>query len=113
MTVLQRMSDPSGASPFLTALPIAGVDGSLAGRMKGTAAEGNVRAKTGTMSNIRSLAGYVTTRGGERLAFVIVVNNFEGTGTQANEAIDAVAVRLAAFTRTKTVEKPAAAPLAN
>jgi len=99
MTILQRMSDPSGASPFLTALPIAGVDGSLAGRMKGTAAEGNVRAKTGTMSNIRSLAGYVTTRSGEHLAFVIVINNFEGIGAAANQAIDAIAVRLAEFTR--------------
>jgi serine-type D-Ala-D-Ala carboxypeptidase/endopeptidase (penicillin-binding protein 4) len=100
MTVLQRMSDPSGASPFLAALPIAGVDGSLAGRMKGTAAEGNVRAKTGTMSNIRSLAGYVTTRSGEHLAFVVVINNFEGTGAAANQAIDAIAVRLAEFSRT-------------
>ena len=96
MTVLQRMA---GSSPFLAALPIAGVDGSLAGRMKGTVAEGNVRAKTGTMSNIRSLAGYVTARNGERLAFVIVVNNFEGTSAAANQATDAIAVRLAEFTR--------------
>jgi D-alanyl-D-alanine carboxypeptidase/D-alanyl-D-alanine-endopeptidase (penicillin-binding protein 4) len=99
MMVLQRMSDSSSASPFLAALPIAGVDGSLAGRMKGTAAAGNLRAKTGTMSNIRSLAGYVTTRSGEHLAFVIVINNFEGTGAAANQAIDAIAVRLAEFTR--------------
>ncbi len=99
MIVLRRMFDTSGASPFLAALPVAGIDGSLAGRLKGTAAEGNVRAKTGTMSNIRSLAGYVTTRGGERLAFVIVINNFEGTGADANQAIDAIAVRLAEFNR--------------
>jgi serine-type D-Ala-D-Ala carboxypeptidase/endopeptidase (penicillin-binding protein 4) len=97
MTVLQRMSD---APQFLDALPIAGLDGSLASRMQATAAAGNVRAKTGTMSNIRSLAGYVTTRGGERLAFVIVINNFEGNGAEANQAIDAIAVRLAEFTRT-------------
>jgi D-alanyl-D-alanine carboxypeptidase/D-alanyl-D-alanine-endopeptidase (penicillin-binding protein 4) len=99
MTVLQRMSASSGESPFVSALPVAGVDGSLAGRMKGTAAEGNVRAKTGTMSNIRSLAGYVTSRSGEHLAFVIVINNFEGTGAAANQAIDAIAVRLAEFSR--------------
>lgn len=99
MIVLRRMFDASGASPFLAGLPLAGVDGSLASRMKGTAAEGNVRAKTGTMSNIRSLAGYVTARGGERLAFVIVINNFEGTGSDANQALDAIAVRLAEFTR--------------
>jgi D-alanyl-D-alanine carboxypeptidase/D-alanyl-D-alanine-endopeptidase (penicillin-binding protein 4) len=100
MTVLERMFDPSGTSPFFAALPIAGVDGSLATRMKGSAAEGNVRAKTGTMSNIRSLAGYLTTRGGEHLAFVIVINNFEGTGATANQAIDAIAIRLAEFLRT-------------
>jgi D-alanyl-D-alanine carboxypeptidase/D-alanyl-D-alanine-endopeptidase (penicillin-binding protein 4) len=97
MTILQRMSD---VPLFLDALPIAGVDGSLASRMQGTVAAGNVRAKTGALSNIRSLAGYVTTRGGERLAFVIVINNFEGTGADANQAIDAIAVRLAEFTRT-------------
>jgi D-alanyl-D-alanine carboxypeptidase/D-alanyl-D-alanine-endopeptidase (penicillin-binding protein 4) len=100
LAVLTRMADPSGKSPFVTGLPIAGIDGSLAGRMKGTAAMGNVRAKTGTMSNIRSLGGYVTTRDGERLAFVILINNFEGTGANANDALDAIAVRLASFSRT-------------
>ena len=99
LTVLRRMHDPALQSPFMTALPIAGVDGSLATRMRDTAAAGNVRAKTGTMSNIRSLAGYVTTRDGERLAFVAMVNNFEGTGAAANQALDAIAVRLADFSR--------------
>jgi D-alanyl-D-alanine carboxypeptidase/D-alanyl-D-alanine-endopeptidase (penicillin-binding protein 4) len=99
LAVLTRMADPTGKSPFVTGLPIAGVDGSLAGRMTGTPAAGNVRAKTGTMSNIRTLAGYVTTRDGERLAFVILINNFEGTGANANDALDAIAVRLASFSR--------------
>ena len=99
MAVLERMADPSSKSPFVTGLPIAGVDGSLSTRMKGTAAEKNVRAKTGTMSNIRTLAGYVTTRDGEHLAFVILINNFEGTGANANDALDAIAVRLASFAR--------------
>jgi D-alanyl-D-alanine carboxypeptidase/D-alanyl-D-alanine-endopeptidase (penicillin-binding protein 4) len=100
LSVLERMADPSGTSPFVTGLPIAGVDGSLSTRMKGTPAENNVRAKTGTMSNIRTLAGYVTTRDGERLAFVILINNFEGTGANANDALDAIAVRLSSFSRT-------------
>jgi len=52
------------------------------------------------MSNIRSLAGYVTTRDGEHLAFVVLINNFEGTGGNANDALDAIAVRLASFSRT-------------
>jgi serine-type D-Ala-D-Ala carboxypeptidase/endopeptidase (penicillin-binding protein 4) len=99
LLVLRRMHDPTGKSPFMTGLPIAGVDGSLSARMIGTPADANVRAKTGTMSNIRSLAGYATTRDGERLAFVIMVNNFEGTGSNVNTAIDAIAVRLASFSR--------------
>jgi len=83
----------------MTGLPVAGLDGTLAGRMAGTPAEGNVRAKTGTMSNIRTLAGYVRTRDGERLAFVIMANSFEGTGAMANEALDRIAAHLAAFSR--------------
>ncbi|HVZ19784.1 MAG TPA: D-alanyl-D-alanine carboxypeptidase/D-alanyl-D-alanine-endopeptidase [Vicinamibacterales bacterium] len=99
VAILTRMHDASDTSPWMTALPIAGVDGSLANRMKGTPAEGNVRAKTGTMSNIRSLAGYVTTRDGEHLAFAIMLNDFEGTGAAAVQAIDAMAIRLAEFSR--------------
>ena len=99
LAILQRMYDPSGRSPWMTGLPVAGRDGTLDGRMKGTAAENNVRAKTGTMSNIRSLAGYVRTRDGETLAFVIMVDNFEGSGSAAIEAIDRIAVSLASFSR--------------
>jgi PBP4 family serine-type D-alanyl-D-alanine carboxypeptidase len=99
LAILQRMYDPSGSSPWMTGLPVAGRDGTLDGRMKGTAAENNVRAKTGTMSNIRSLAGYVRTRDGETLAFVIMVDNFEGAGSAAIEAIDRIAVSLASFSR--------------
>ena len=99
LAVLQRMHDASGSSPFVAGLPIAGVDGTLSDRMKNTPAAGNVRAKTGTMSNIRSLAGYAKTRDGESLAFVAMVNNFEGTGAAANTALDSIAVALASFSR--------------
>lgn len=105
LAVLQRMHEPHHPSyelsPFVTALPIAGVDGTLSERMKKTPAEGNVRAKTGTMSNIRSLAGYVRTRDDETLAFVAMVNNFEGTGAVANAALDRIAVTLASFSRSR------------
>jgi D-alanyl-D-alanine carboxypeptidase/D-alanyl-D-alanine-endopeptidase (penicillin-binding protein 4) len=107
LAVLQRMHDPSGGSPFVAALPVAGVDGTLSGRMRNTPAAGNVRAKTGTMSNIRSMAGYVKTRDGETLAFVAIINNFEGPGAAANQALDAVAVSLASFSRSGA--QPAAA----
>ena len=54
------------------ALPVAGVDGTLKDRMKGAPTRGNVRAKTGTLTGISSLAGYCTTSGGRQLAFAII-----------------------------------------
>ena len=63
--------------PFEASLPIAGRDGTLANRMKGTAAEGNARAKTGSMTSVRGTSGYVTTADGEPLVFSIIANNFD------------------------------------
>lgn len=82
---------------FRALLPQAGVDGTLARRMKGTAAEGMVQAKTGSMSYVNALAGYVTTKAGQRLAFAVVLNNYKPTsGAVAVSAeVDAIAVMLA------------------
>ena len=99
VAVLERFYDPAGASPWMRALPVAGRDGTLESRLVGTPAENNLAAKTGSMSNIRSLAGYVRTRDGEPLAFALIVNNFEGPGNAAVEAIDRIAVALASFSR--------------
>jgi D-alanyl-D-alanine carboxypeptidase/D-alanyl-D-alanine-endopeptidase (penicillin-binding protein 4) len=77
------------------ALSVAGVDGRLAARMKGTPAADNARAKTGSMSRLQSLAGYVTTRDGETLAFAIIVNNFSTRPSTVVRAIDRIVVRLA------------------
>jgi D-alanyl-D-alanine carboxypeptidase/D-alanyl-D-alanine-endopeptidase (penicillin-binding protein 4) len=83
------------AAAFRDSLPVAGVDGTLENRMKGTPAEGRLVAKTGTMHLARALAGYVTTVRGERLAFAIVVNNHEGRGREATAAIDDIGSALA------------------
>lgn len=53
-------------------LPVAGVDGTLKKRMRDGAAHGNVRAKTGTVEGVATLAGYVTASNGHRLAFSIM-----------------------------------------
>ena len=63
---------PSIRQPLLQSLPIAGVDGTLEKRMRGTAAQGNVRAKTGTLTGISSLAGYCTMKSGRQLCFAII-----------------------------------------
>jgi len=69
-------------------LPIAGVDGTLKSRMKGTPAAGNVHAKTGTLGGVRALSGYVTGRSGTLYAFSLLMNNFPGTARQAGNAQD-------------------------
>jgi D-alanyl-D-alanine carboxypeptidase/D-alanyl-D-alanine-endopeptidase (penicillin-binding protein 4) len=63
---------PSIRQPLLQSLPIAGVDGTLEKRMRGTAAQGNVRAKTGTLTGISSLAGYCSMKDGRQLCFAII-----------------------------------------
>ena len=57
---------------LLPSLPIAGVDGTLEKRMQDTETQGNVRAKTGTVRGISSLAGYLTTKNGHTLIFAII-----------------------------------------
>ena len=68
------------------ALPVAGIDGTLKKRMKGGAAEGNVHAKTGTLSGISSLAGYCRAANQHLLAFCIInqgiMKNAEGRDFQ-------------------------------
>jgi D-alanyl-D-alanine carboxypeptidase/D-alanyl-D-alanine-endopeptidase (penicillin-binding protein 4) len=100
VTVLTHVErQPTLKGPFEASLPIAGRDGSLASRMKGTPAEGKARAKTGSMSNVRSLSGLVTAADGEELVFSILANNFETPPATITGAADAIVVRLAQFRR--------------
>jgi serine-type D-Ala-D-Ala carboxypeptidase/endopeptidase (penicillin-binding protein 4) len=85
--------------PFIATLPRAGVDGTLGDRMKGTPAEDNVKAKTGSFSNARSVAGYLRTADGEPLEFVVIANNYGAPASVIDNATDAILVALAKFSR--------------
>lgn len=88
VAVLKRVwSDGKHRGHFLAALPVGGHDGTLGSRMKNTALAGRVQAKTGTISNVRSLSGFLTTESGERLVFSIIGNHF----TAGSAAVDEVA----------------------
>ena len=63
---------PEIIEKLLPSLPVAGVDGTLKSRMKGTKAQGNVQAKTGTVTGVSALAGYCTAANGHRLCFSII-----------------------------------------
>lgn len=95
--LLTYMSQHRYAPYFRDAQPVAGVDGTLRNRFKGTPAEGNLRAKTGSLSGVTSLSGYVTSASGERLVFSIMLNNFS-EGTVSNRTtLDAIGVLLASY----------------
>lgn len=81
--------------PFIAALPIAGVDGTLASRMRGTVLEGKVEAKTGTISNVRSLSGYLETKSGEQIVFSMIANNFTSTSAAIDAVVEKALARLA------------------
>lgn len=91
-------NDAQLKDPFVASLPVAG-DVGLSARMKGTAAEGNVRAKTGSMTAVRALSGYVATAEGEPLVFAIIANNFDVEPAVVNGATDAIVVKLAELRR--------------
>ena len=82
---------------FYDALPIAGVDGTIRNRMKGTLAEGNLHAKTGTLDKARSLSGYVTTADGRLLLFSALCNNYVVPTRRVDRVTDAIGVRLASL----------------
>ena len=99
VAILRRFHDASARTPWMQALAVGGREGTLESRMKGTPAEGNAMAKSGAMSNIRTLAGYVTSAEGEPLVFAIMANNFEGSAANVVATIDKVVARLATFKR--------------
>jgi len=69
-------------------LPIAGVDGTLEGRLRGGAAEGQAWLKTGTLLDTRALAGYVRTRSGQMMGVCLLANHAENVAA-ATPALDA------------------------
>jgi serine-type D-Ala-D-Ala carboxypeptidase/endopeptidase (penicillin-binding protein 4) len=93
------MAQGPHAGLWADAQPLAGVDGTLAGRLRGTAAEGRVQAKTGTLSGVRALSGYLTTQAGERLVFSIIANHHTRPAATADRVVDAALVRLVAEPR--------------
>jgi len=111
-SIAQLLSAVRGKPWFQTwydSLPIAGnadrlVGGTLRSRMRGTPAAGNVHAKTGSLTGVTALSGYVTSADGEPLVFSIMLNQYLSGSPKDIE--DKIAVRLAQFTRSAAVDAP-------
>ena len=98
LELLKFMSTHRATKDFADSLPIAGVDGTLGQYMKGTPAENNLHAKTGTLRYTNSLSGYVTSAAGEKLAFSVILNrNVPPAGRNGSVEVDEIGVMLASF----------------
>jgi serine-type D-Ala-D-Ala carboxypeptidase/endopeptidase (penicillin-binding protein 4) len=98
VTLLEHLyQDPRHKEAFVATLPIAGRDGTIASRLRHTRAEANATAKTGSISNVRALSGYVRSRDGETLAFSILANDFTIPAATVNYVADVAVERLANY----------------
>lgn len=77
--VLSYMWRHESFTYFNESLPVAGRSGSLMNFFRGNSSEDMLRAKSGFLSQVRSYAGYTTTRSGKEVAFVLIVNDYEGS----------------------------------
>lgn len=88
--MLKFMFGTQNYKAFYGTLPVAGVSGTLASVCKNQAGEGKIHAKSGTMSRIKSYAGYVETKSGKTLSFALIINNFNCSSEATVERMEKV-----------------------
>lgn len=93
VTILKAMYASPQREIFSASLPVAGVSGTLRNRMRQTPAQGTVYAKTGTLSGVRALSGYMNHPQHGLLVFSIIANN-PGQGTSLVQTIDKIVVQV-------------------
>jgi D-alanyl-D-alanine carboxypeptidase/D-alanyl-D-alanine-endopeptidase (penicillin-binding protein 4) len=108
VALLRYMASHPAAGVFRDSLPVAGRDGTLRSRMRGTAAADNARAKTGYLAFTYALSGYVTTRAGERLVFALLLNNYQTPDPDrpARLELDDIVVALAGLASRTSASSP-------
>ena len=88
--LLQYMDHHPQGQLFRESLSVAGKDGTLRQRMKGTVAEGRVLAKTGSLRFVSSLSGYVMSLHHGKLAFSIMINNYASRPRRVRQTVDTI-----------------------
>jgi D-alanyl-D-alanine carboxypeptidase/D-alanyl-D-alanine-endopeptidase (penicillin-binding protein 4) len=94
VTLLSYAAQQPWGNALRESLPLAGVDGSLADRFRGTIAQGRIYGKTGALGGVKTLAGYATTNHGDKIAFAILTNNFNVPAKKVTDAIDEILVNV-------------------
>jgi D-alanyl-D-alanine carboxypeptidase/D-alanyl-D-alanine-endopeptidase (penicillin-binding protein 4) len=93
--ILLYMKQSKNYEYFYNSLPIAGKSGTLKTVGVGTAADGNIRAKSGYMTRVRSYAGYCKTKSNRNVGFTIMVNNFNCSPQVIKKKMEKLMVKLA------------------
>jgi D-alanyl-D-alanine carboxypeptidase/D-alanyl-D-alanine-endopeptidase (penicillin-binding protein 4) len=88
--LLRFMAESPARDAWMASLPIGGEDGTLARRLSGVEHPRRVRAKTGTLTHVSALGGYLDHRKHGRLTFTILVNNFNLPGSDTTKDIDKI-----------------------
>ena len=89
VALLRHMYESRYREQWIALLPVGGEDGTLSGRFAGTAA-GRVHAKTGSLSHVSALSGYIQRANGKWVVFSILVNNYNGSTADVRGVIDRV-----------------------
>jgi serine-type D-Ala-D-Ala carboxypeptidase/endopeptidase (penicillin-binding protein 4) len=95
--LLEFMSTHPYFAVYRDSLPVGGLDGTLERRLRGTPAEQKVRAKTGSLTYVNALSGYLTTRRGQTVIFSMMGNNYTGAGREVTGVFDQICALLAAY----------------
>jgi D-alanyl-D-alanine carboxypeptidase/D-alanyl-D-alanine-endopeptidase (penicillin-binding protein 4) len=94
VTTLRAMYYTPARDMFYASLPVAGVTGTLRNRMKSTAAQGTVHAKTGTLRGVRALSGYMNHPYFGMVVFSVLANNPNVSGSALISSIDKIVLQL-------------------
>ncbi len=92
---LYLITKDSSFASFYASIPVAGQTGTVYRLGKGTAADGNIRVKSGTLSKVICYSGYVRTKSGELYSFSILANNYTCTNSVIISRLEKILVRMA------------------
>ncbi len=95
--LLTYMHKTKAGESFKSSLAVAGKSGTMAGMGRGTSAAGRVYGKSGTMTRIKSYAGYVDTQNGKKLAYAMIINNHSCSNAQIKKYFQFLMVKMARY----------------
>jgi serine-type D-Ala-D-Ala carboxypeptidase/endopeptidase (penicillin-binding protein 4) len=95
VALLKHMDESESGVAFDSSLPVVGRNGTMYNRMRGTPAQDRCHAKTGTLHDVSTLAGFCNTTGGERIAFAFLMNRVNPGAAHALQ--DRMTVALAKY----------------